>query len=444
MIPLFLIAILGVAVVLGVRLWLRQRAERKVLGTVALAGATVEGIVPKLWPFPAVLSSAFMLAWATEVAQFFMSRGLALAILAFLEVLPEFSVEATITYNAVEDPAKWMPMVTANFTGANRLLVGLGIPLVFFLGYYYSRKDKKPMSEIKLEKEGSVEVTFLLLPTLYSFFIVARGTLNLADTFILGGMYATYLYILYKLPAEEEEELHGIPGRVMRKSRGTQIAFMAMMFTIGTAILILSIEPFVENTAEISVLILGAGSTYFFFQWVAPLLSESPELLTVSYWVKRRKTSSGLLNVISSKVNQWSLLIAMIPAIFTTMSLIQFGVLREISFNPHQRVEVLLTSVQSLFATACLMKLRIVKWEFLALFSLWLVQLFDPAIDPTLDKMGMVSIFGTGAFIRELFIIVYLAVTIIDLYIYRKELTFFDQFKKTLRLHVRSRGSRTR
>jgi cation:H+ antiporter len=456
MFPLFLIAMIGIAVVIGVRLWLRERSERKALQA-AMASATVQEIVPKLWPFPAVLSSAFMLAWATEVAQFFMSRGLALAILAFLEVLPEFSVEAAITYNAsAVDPNQWMPLITANFTGANRLLVGLGIPLVFFLAYALEKDRKKKPKEIRIEHEGSVEVTFLVLPTLYSFFIVAKGTLTLMDTVVLGSMYAAYLYILYKLPVKEDEEVAGIPGKVLARSKSTQISFMLAMFVLGAAILFLSIDPFVENTKEISVLLLGAGSTYFFFQWIAPLLSESPELLTVSYWVRRRKTSAGLLNVVSSKINQWTLLIAMIPAIFTGFSLIYLGVYREIRFDQHQRVEVLLTAAQSLFAAVCLMKLRVVRWEFLTLFTLWSIQLFDPVMDPALHNMGMASIFGTKVvvqpdntvilppYIREMFVIIYLALVVIDLYIYRKEIIFFKEFKKTLRLHVHSRGSRTR
>jgi len=439
-----LLVILAIIIILGVRVWFRQRRVYPE-GGVMLSGATAGGIIPKLWPFPAVVTSAFMLAWATEVAQFFISRGMAIAILAFLEVLPEFSVEATITYHAVYDPDEWMPMVTANFTGANRLLVGLGIPLVFFLASYFHLKERKRLlSGVHLEKEGSIEVIFLLLPTLYSFLIVAKGTLNLADTLVLGGMYAIYLYILYHLPPEEEEEPPGIPGMVRKRSRGIQIGFMLCMFILGGTILYLSIDPFVENTAEIAILLFGAGSTYFFFQWVAPLLSESPELLTVSYWVKRGKLSSGLLNVISSKINQWTLLIAMIPAIFTILSLIQFGGVRELHFDSHQRVEVLLTAAQSLFISVCLLKMRVVAWEFITLFMLWFIQLFDPVMDPALHDLGMVSIFGTGAYIRELFILIYLSIAIADLIMYRKELTVIKHLRETIRLHVYTRGSRSR
>ena len=53
-----------------------------------------------LWTFPAVLGSAILIAWGAEAAQFLISQGLALAILAWLQTLPEFAVEAVISYQA--------------------------------------------------------------------------------------------------------------------------------------------------------------------------------------------------------------------------------------------------------------------------------------------------------------------------------------------------------
>ena len=84
---------------------------------------TLGGAGAALWTFPCMLASAFVIAWGAEVAQFFMSQGLALAILAWLQILPEFAVEADLAWrqNVVN--------MTANFTGSIRLLVGLGWPM---------------------------------------------------------------------------------------------------------------------------------------------------------------------------------------------------------------------------------------------------------------------------------------------------------------------------
>ncbi|HEV2180753.1 MAG TPA: hypothetical protein VGR59_10550, partial [Gemmatimonadaceae bacterium] len=81
-----------------------------------------------------MLLSAFLVAWAAEAAQFLIAQGLALAILAWIQTLPELAVEAVIAWQAGHDPVSCFVAATpagckshlaiANFTGAVRLLVG--------------------------------------------------------------------------------------------------------------------------------------------------------------------------------------------------------------------------------------------------------------------------------------------------------------------------------
>jgi hypothetical protein len=92
------------------------------------AAAAAGGAGAALWTFPSILLSAFAIGWGAEAAQFFMSQGLALAILAWLQTLPEFAVEADIAWRGD------VSNMTANFTGSLRLLVGLGWPMVFGVG----------------------------------------------------------------------------------------------------------------------------------------------------------------------------------------------------------------------------------------------------------------------------------------------------------------------
>src|SRR5215475_9775817 len=90
----------------------------------------------------AVVGSAFMLAWAAEAAQVDISAGLALALLALLAVLPEYAVDFVFTFQAGQvygqhgscmpgpDGGNPCSLALANMTGANRVLVGVGWPLV--------------------------------------------------------------------------------------------------------------------------------------------------------------------------------------------------------------------------------------------------------------------------------------------------------------------------
>src|SRR5207245_10691579 len=96
----------------------------KLLAFVSTAGGTA---LAALWTFPSILLSAFLVAWGAEAAQFLISQGLALAILAWVQTLPEFAVEAVIAWEAGGNPAR-SHLAIANLTGAIRLLLGLGWP----------------------------------------------------------------------------------------------------------------------------------------------------------------------------------------------------------------------------------------------------------------------------------------------------------------------------
>jgi len=92
-----------------------------------------------IWTFPSILLSAFVIAWGAEAAQFLIAQGLALAILAWLQTLPEFAVEAVIAWSAGKDPSQ-THLVIANFTGSLRLLVGLGWPMIYFVAAAFRKK----------------------------------------------------------------------------------------------------------------------------------------------------------------------------------------------------------------------------------------------------------------------------------------------------------------
>ena len=94
-----------------------------------------------------------LIAWAAESAQFFIAQGFALAILAWLQTLPEFAVEAVLAWK------QQVPLLLANLTGALRLLTGLGWPMIYATAaFFYRRKNGRPMRRILLEREHCVEV----------------------------------------------------------------------------------------------------------------------------------------------------------------------------------------------------------------------------------------------------------------------------------------------
>ena len=88
-----------------------------------------------------VVASAVLLSWAAEAAQVDISGSLAIAILALIAVLPEYAVDLYFSYTGGGDPS-YVQYAAANMTGSNRLLIGIGWPLVAFVAFWAMRRRR--------------------------------------------------------------------------------------------------------------------------------------------------------------------------------------------------------------------------------------------------------------------------------------------------------------
>ncbi len=357
--------------------------------------ALVQGAGSAAWTFPSVLGAAMLIAWAAEAAQFLISQGLALAMLAWLQTLPEFAVEAVIAWQAghtASDPTiapalkvQATALMTANLTGSLRLLVGLGWPMIYVTAaMFHRRKSKQRLKEIKLENEHAIEIVFLLIAIAYFFIVWLKGTLNWVDTILLSVIYFVYLYFLKKIPPQEEEKIEDmdrIPRLILRQPRRVRNAIITGLFVGGGLILYVAAEPFLESLKALAV---GLGiSTFVFVQWVAPFLSEFPEKVSAFNWARRVSSAPmALMNMVSSNINQWTMLAAMLPIAYA----LALGHAATIDFDKHQELEILMTIGQSLLGALLLANMRFNWWEAALLFTLWVVQFilsgFEKPIDP--------------------------------------------------------------
>ena len=350
-------------------------------GLIPAAGAVVAKASPltALWTFPSVLFSAFLVAWGAEAAQFLVSQGLALAILAWLQTLPEFAVEAVIAWEAGKDPAK-VHLAIANFTGSIRLLVGLGWPLVYFVAAFFARRTgkRKTWIAITFDDEHAIEIVGLLPPLLWFTVIWWKGTLGLVDAAVLTCCYVAYLVALLRVPPREGdvEEIGDLPAVsrwALAQGPGRRGWAIAGIFLVGGAILVVSAHAFVESMLALA---MTAGvSQFVFVQWVAPFLSEFPEKLSAFNWARQiSKAPMAVMNLVSSTINQWSILSALIPVIYSFSR----GTPSAIAFDPHQRLEILLTILQSFLGWLLLLNLDLRAFEAGILFVFWLVQFAFP------------------------------------------------------------------
>ncbi len=310
----------------------------------------------------AIFGAAFILSWAAEAAQVDISESLAVAILALIAVLPEYAVDFVFTWKAAHDPSQ-AHYAIANMTGANRLLVGLGWPFILLL--YVIAKKKK---EIILHETQRVEIFYLAMATLYSFTIPLKGSLNLFDTLILVTLFFLYTRRAAQIESDEPELVGPVKIVANMKTMPRRLT-TGLMFLFAGGVIFFVAEPFAESLVSMGK-VLGIKE-FLLVQWLAPIASESPEFIVAATWTLRGAAGSALKALISSKVNQWTLLVGTIPLVYA----ISGGAIRPFMLDTLQDHELILTAAQSLFAVALLVNLRLSRLDGLLLFVLFAAQL---------------------------------------------------------------------
>ncbi len=313
----------------------------------------------------AIFGAAFVLSWAAELAQKDIPQALAIALLALIAVLPEYAVDMYFAWTAGKDPA-YTSFAMANMTGANRLLIGVGWAAVVFTFWLKTRKRA-----IALEPGHKIEILYLGLATLYSFFIPIKGQLDLTDAAVLIAIFVFYMRAASK--AEHvEPELEGPPEMIESWGEGPRRAITAIFFLLSGFTIFISAEPFAEG-------LLATGRTFaieefILVQWLAPLASESPEFIVAILFALRAQPGISMGALLSSKVNQWTLLIGMLPVAYAVSGMS----IQSMHMDGRQVEEMLLTAAQSLFAVAVLANLSFSLLEAAVIFFLFSTQLLFP------------------------------------------------------------------
>jgi len=313
----------------------------------------------------AIFGAAFMLSWAAEIAQKDIPQALAIALLALIAVLPEYAVDMYFAWQAGKDP-KYTAFAMANMTGANRLLIGVGWAAVVMT--FWLKSGKKA---IQLEPEHKTEIFYLLLATVYSFIIPFKGRLDLTDAAIFIGIFAFYMRAASKA-SHIEPELEGPPAMIENWGEASLRVVTVLFFLFSGFTIFIAAEPFAEG-------LLATGrkfgiEEFILVQWLAPLASESPEFIVAILFALRMQPGISMGALLSSKVNQWTLLIGMLPVVFAVSA----GRLGPMEMDQRQIEEMFLTAAQSLFAVAILANLSFSLAEATVIFVLFSTQLFFP------------------------------------------------------------------
>lgn len=316
----------------------------------------------------AILAAGFLLSWGAEAAEKYIAAGFIIAIVALITVLPEYAVDFYYAYRAGQDPSSgYVAYAAANMTGANRLLIGLAWPLMVWLHWWRSKEKG-----ITLDRENSVEFVFLAAASAYAFVIVFKNTISIIDFGVLATIFGLYLWRTSKGVNEEVEEGDEPgPGAIIAHlPPGSRWTAMGLMSVVAAVVILLSAEPFAESLVS-SGRVLGLDE-FLLIQWLAPLASEAPAVVIAVLFVLDGRARAGLAAMISDKINQWTLLVGMLPIAMSVGA----GQLMALPLDARQHEEFLLTAAQSLFALTLLMRRRLSVWSAIMLTVMFFGQLF--------------------------------------------------------------------
>ncbi len=332
---------------------------------IALGNRDLSGISSSVIYGIAILGSAFLLNWGAEAAEKDISAGLALAFIAIIAVLPEYAVDFSLAWEAADDPT-YAPLAIANMTGGNRLLIGIGWPLITLLSWIKFKSKK-----VTLLPNQKIDLSVLLIASLYASTIPLKGQLDIIDSIFLPGIFALYMIIISK-QSSEENTIVGPAQIIADLPQKARRVCCTILFIFPALIIFLAAEPFAHN-----LILTGKNigvDEFFLIQWVAPLASESPEIAIAMILTLRSRASSALTVLLSSKINQWTLLVGTLPIVYSVSS----GELSALPMDNRQSIEIFLTVAQSLFALVLLSNLSFSNRGAALLFFLFITQIIIP------------------------------------------------------------------
>ena len=340
-----------------------------------------------------VVASAVLLSWAAEAAQVDISGSLAIAILALIAVLPEYAVDLYFSYTAGGDPT-YTQFAAANMTGSNRLLIGIGWPVVAFVGFWAMRRrrrtspDEAPGSHatagvrraarrepvVVLPPRNRVELAFLAIASAWAFLIPLTRSIAWYDAVVLLVLFGAYLWRVTR-EGRGEPELIGVAADIAVLPQRRRRVLVTGLFVAAAAIVVMAAKPFADGLVATGDR-LGIDQ-FLLVQWLAPLSSEAPELIVATIFAWRLHAADGLGMLLSAKVNQWTVLVGSLWVAYSLGG----GGGAPLPLDGRQTEEFLLTSAQALLAFAILADRRFGLWEAAAVLGLFAIQFPFPTTD---------------------------------------------------------------
>jgi cation:H+ antiporter len=252
----------------------------------------------------AVVAAAFLLAWACEAAQVDFANGLVVSAVAFVAILPEYIVELHFAFIGHAE------YVTANLTGASRLLLGFCVAMPAALALLPAKWRPPPVGRINLEPAQRLDLAILGLAALWALRGVIRGQLTLLDSAVLISLYILYLRRAAGAGGESPPPM-GVAARLAELPKAQRQRWAGGLMLFAAIVILLTAVPFGDA-------VLGTGalvgiSPYLVLQWLVPVATETPELVVAVVLLMHGRGGQSVAVLLAGAVSQYTLALGTLP-----------------------------------------------------------------------------------------------------------------------------------
>lgn len=333
---------------------------------VRLSGGLVPYPVQLLAYGTAVVAAAFMLAWACEAAQADVARGAVVAAVAFVAILPEYIVEVNFAFSGRAD------LVTANLTGASRLLLGVCVALPAVVALLPRRWRPAPVGPIALVPSQRVELAILAFGGVWALRGAVRGELTVLDAVVLISLYALYLHRASASESEAPAPI-GVAADLSELPAGQRRRWVRGLMLYAAAVILLTAVPFGDA-------VLGTGalvgiSPFLLLQWIVPVATEAPELVVAYVLLTHGRGGQSVAVLLAGAVSQYTLALGTLPIAYLAGA----GV-GPLPMAGRERVELFVAVAVAIYAVAALITLRLSRGDAAIMLVLFSLQFLLPAV----------------------------------------------------------------
>ncbi|HEU4864688.1 MAG TPA: hypothetical protein VFT76_00450 [Actinomycetota bacterium] len=312
----------------------------------------------------AVVAAAFLLAWACEAAQVDFANGLVVSVVAFIAILPEFIVELHFAFTGHAE------YVTANLTGASRLLLGACVAMPAVLALLPAKHRPRQLGAIVLAPVQRLDLAILVLAVLWALRPAVRGEVSLLDSAVFIALYVLYLRGAARSGGEAPPPI-GVAASLAELPREQRHRWVATLMAFAAVVILLTAVPFGDA-------VLGTGalvgiSPYLVLQWLVPFATEVPELVVAVVLLMHNRGGQSVAVLLAGAVSQYTLALGMLPVAYLAGA----GT-GPLPLQGREQIELFLSISVALYAVAALVTLRLSRGDAALMFALFTAQFLLP------------------------------------------------------------------